>query len=228
MILRKMKSVWCYGTCNIAIHLRSPQEPPQPVAMGRDAISRNLWSVKGQSKATHFVGCWLSWSIGTGSWSVKYLQSVFYFQTLQESRNSIEMWTRLESRIKMLRGVALSLKVRKRSCPKWSNSRVKWSLLTLPSYGQSPAMELARMKNNIDKTLPFLLCFYSLEVHSRNLRIKIAFPSSPRVSKTPAGPKAWFSGEMSKLLKKKCETVKRIPRTPFTFPSLLKWTPRTN
>lgn len=115
------------------IHLfRSPQELPQPAAMGRDAICRNLWSVKGQTKATHFVGCCLSWSIGTGLRSVKYLQSVFYFQTLQESRNGTEMWTRLESRIKMLRGVALSLKLRKGSCPKWSNSRVKWSLLTLP------------------------------------------------------------------------------------------------
>ena len=140
MIRQKMKSLWCCGTCNIAIHLRSPQEPPQPAAMGRDAISANLWSVKGESKVTHFVGRCLFWPIGTGSWSVKYLQSVFYFQTLQESRNSIEMWTRPESRIKMLRGVALSLKLRKRSCPKWSNIRVKWSLLTLPcttiaSYG---------------------------------------------------------------------------------------------
>ena len=122
-MIRKMKSLWCCGTCNIVIHLRSPQEPPQPAAMGRDAISRNLWSLKGRSKVTHFVGCSV-----LANWNRIVTSEISAISDLL----SAFMQCLLESRIKMLRYVALGLKVRKRSCPKLSNIRVKWSLLTLP------------------------------------------------------------------------------------------------
>lgn len=103
-----------------------------------DGQGCDIWEfVESQRSKQSNTFCWMlcfgQLEQDCDQWNICNQWFAFSFLKHFKSRGNVDkMQCLLESRIKMLRYVALGLKVRKRSCPKLSNIRVKWSLLTLP------------------------------------------------------------------------------------------------